>query len=82
MMTSMTKSGLFVGAAFGRRDRSWRTGERTRTPRGSAAPIDPSKAGDQTLTVWWLGNQEVPGIEDWMAESVAAYQKLISRTSR
>jgi ABC-type glycerol-3-phosphate transport system substrate-binding protein len=37
--------------------------------------FDPSTAGDKTLTVWWLGNQEVPGIEDWMAESVKLYQE-------
>src|SRR5215510_12972079 len=37
---------------------------------------DPASAGKATLTVWWLGNQEVPGIEDWMKESVAQYQKL------
>ena len=43
---------------------------------GLGSAYDPSKAGDQTLTVWWLGNQEIPGIEDWMEESVAAYQKL------
>ena len=41
---------------------------------GSA--YDPSKAGEKTLTVWWLGNQEIPGIEDWMKESVEQYQKL------
>lgn len=41
---------------------------------GSA--YDPKSAGESTLTVWWFGNQEVPGIEDWMKESVAAYQKL------
>jgi raffinose/stachyose/melibiose transport system substrate-binding protein len=37
---------------------------------------DVSTAGEQTLTLWWLGNQEVPGIEPWLAESVEAYQKL------
>lgn len=41
---------------------------------GSA--YDPKTAGEASLTLWWLGNQEVPGIEDWMKESVAAYQKL------
>lgn len=42
---------------------------------GLGSAYDASKAGTKTLTVWWLGNQEIPGIEDWMAESVAAYQK-------
>lgn len=36
---------------------------------------DPGKAGESTLTIWWLGNQEVPGIEGWMNESIAAYEK-------
>src|SRR6185312_11512463 len=43
---------------------------------GLGSAYDPSKAGEKTLTVWWLGNQEIPGIEDWMKESVDAYQKL------
>ena len=37
---------------------------------------DPASAGQAKLTLWWLGNQEVPGIEDWMKESIAAYEKL------
>jgi ABC-type glycerol-3-phosphate transport system substrate-binding protein len=41
---------------------------------GLGSAYDPSKAGEKTLTVWWLGNQEIPGIEDWMKESVEAYQ--------
>jgi multiple sugar transport system substrate-binding protein len=43
---------------------------------GLGSAYDPAKAGTKTLTVWWLGNQEVPGIEDWMKESVEQYQKL------
>ena len=43
---------------------------------GLGSAYDPSKAGTKTLTVWWLGNQEIPGIEDWMKETVAGYQKL------
>jgi raffinose/stachyose/melibiose transport system substrate-binding protein len=42
---------------------------------GLGSAYDPSKAGTKTLTVWWLGNQEIPGIEDWMKESVQLYQK-------
>jgi multiple sugar transport system substrate-binding protein len=37
---------------------------------------DASKAGTSTLTVWWLGNQEIPGIEAWMKDTIAKYQKL------
>jgi multiple sugar transport system substrate-binding protein len=43
---------------------------------GLGSDYDVSKAGDQELTLWWLGNQEVPGIEPWLADSVAAYEKL------
>src|SRR6266481_6540788 len=43
---------------------------------GLGSAYDVSKAGNQTLTVWWLGNQEIPGIEDWMKESIGEYQKL------
>jgi raffinose/stachyose/melibiose transport system substrate-binding protein len=42
---------------------------------GLGSAYDASKVGTRTLTVWWLGNQEVPGIEDWMKESVDKYQK-------
>ena len=42
---------------------------------GLGSDYDVSKAGEQELTLWWLGNQEVPGIEPWMEESVAAYEK-------
>ena len=37
---------------------------------------DASKAGNSTLTVWWLGNQEIPGIEAWMKDTIAKYEKL------
>ncbi|MFO1056533.1 MAG: ABC transporter substrate-binding protein [Dongiaceae bacterium] len=42
---------------------------------GLGSAYDPSKAGAKTLTIWWLGNQEIPGIEDWMKESIELYQK-------
>ena len=49
------------------------------TPGGAAAnglgsKYDVSKLGQQTLTIWWLGTQEIPGIEDWMKESIKLYQ--------
>jgi raffinose/stachyose/melibiose transport system substrate-binding protein len=43
---------------------------------GLGSQYDVSKAGNVTLTVWWLGNQEVPGIEKWMAQTVAKYHAL------
>jgi raffinose/stachyose/melibiose transport system substrate-binding protein len=43
---------------------------------GLGSQYDVSKDGKITLTLWWLGNQEVPGIEAWMKETIAKYQKL------
>jgi raffinose/stachyose/melibiose transport system substrate-binding protein len=43
---------------------------------GLGSQYDVSKAGNVTLTVWWLGNQEVPGIEKWMAQTIAKYHAL------
>jgi raffinose/stachyose/melibiose transport system substrate-binding protein len=43
---------------------------------GLGSSYDPAGAGAAKLTIWWLGNQEVPGIEVWMKDSVAAYEKL------
>jgi raffinose/stachyose/melibiose transport system substrate-binding protein len=41
---------------------------------GLGSAYDVGKLGPQTITVWWLGNQEIPGIEDWMAQSIKLYQ--------
>ncbi len=35
-----------------------------------------SKAGNVTITMWWLGDQEVPGIQAWMKKIIADYQTL------
>jgi raffinose/stachyose/melibiose transport system substrate-binding protein len=35
-----------------------------------------AKAGKSNLTIWWLGNQEIPGIEGWMKSAIASYEKL------
>jgi ABC-type glycerol-3-phosphate transport system substrate-binding protein len=43
---------------------------------GLGSQFDVSKAGDVTLTMWWLGNPEVPGIEKWMAQTIAKYHAL------
>jgi len=49
----------------------------TRTAGGGlGSQYDVSKDGKITLTLWWLGNQEVPGIEAWMKQTIAKYQKL------
>ena len=43
---------------------------------GLGSQYDVGKDGKITLTVWWLGNQEVPGIEPWMKQTVAKYEAL------
>jgi ABC-type glycerol-3-phosphate transport system substrate-binding protein len=43
---------------------------------GLGSSYDVSKAGNVTLTMWWLGDQEVPGIQAWMKKIIAAYHKL------
>jgi raffinose/stachyose/melibiose transport system substrate-binding protein len=43
---------------------------------GLGSAYDASSAGKATLTVWWLGNQEIPGIEAWMKNTIAKYEKL------
>jgi ABC-type glycerol-3-phosphate transport system substrate-binding protein len=73
-MITLRRAGMFAaGAAFAALS-IFAPGQQA-AAQGLGSAYDPSKAGDKTLTVWWLGNQEVPGIEDWMAEAVAAYQK-------
>ncbi len=43
---------------------------------GLGTQYNVAKAGKVTLTLWWLGNQEVPGIEPWMAQTIAKYHAL------
>jgi raffinose/stachyose/melibiose transport system substrate-binding protein len=50
------------------------SGHRTGSNLGSS--YDASSAGKSTLTIWWLGNQEIPGIEAWMKDTISAYEKL------
>ena len=81
IMMTKRRAGMFAVGRGTRRAVDLRAGPAGARRRGSGSAYDPAKAGDKTLTVWWLGNQEVPGIEDWMAEAVAAYQKRNTRTS-
>ena len=30
-------------------------------------------AGKATITLWWLGNQEIPGIQTWMTQAIASF---------
>lgn len=48
---------------------------RSSTGSGLGSQYDVAKAGKATLTIWWLGNYEIPGIESWMKQNVALYQK-------
>jgi ABC-type glycerol-3-phosphate transport system substrate-binding protein len=43
---------------------------------GLGSSYDVSKAGNVTLTLWWLGDQEVPGIQTWMKKIIASYHQL------
>ncbi len=74
-MTIKRRGGLFAVAAVSAAAFVTLAGA-SASAEGLGSAFDPSKAGEKTLTLWWLGNQEIPGIEDWMKESVAAYQKL------
>jgi raffinose/stachyose/melibiose transport system substrate-binding protein len=46
----------------------------------SSGPMFPTgrefPKGPVHLTVWWWGDQEAHGAKDWLAQSVAAYQRL------
>ena len=41
---------------------------------GLGSAFDVASAGDVTLNLWWLGELEVPGIEPWMDETIAAFE--------
>jgi raffinose/stachyose/melibiose transport system substrate-binding protein len=37
-------------------------------------------SGGQTLKMWWWGEQEAPGLEKWLNETIASYQKQSGHT--
>jgi raffinose/stachyose/melibiose transport system substrate-binding protein len=41
---------------------------------GLGSSYDIAKAGKSTVTLWWLGNQEIPGIETWMKQAIVNFQ--------
>jgi raffinose/stachyose/melibiose transport system substrate-binding protein len=43
---------------------------------GLGSSYNVASAGKSTLTIWWLGNQEIPGIETWMKQAIANFEKL------
>ncbi len=40
------------------------------------APAQPTTAEPVKLVVWWWGEQEAPGAQKWMDDTVSAYQEL------
>jgi multiple sugar transport system substrate-binding protein len=42
----------------------------------TAVPAQPTTAEPIKLVVWWWGEQEAPGAQKWMDETVSAYQAL------
>jgi ABC-type glycerol-3-phosphate transport system substrate-binding protein len=52
------------------------TGGSATASSGLGSSYDVAKAGKSTLTIWWLGNQEIPGIETWMKKAIASYEKV------
>jgi raffinose/stachyose/melibiose transport system substrate-binding protein len=69
-------SALAAAVAVGTASSSAHVAARTSSASGLGSQYDVSKAGKVTLTLWWLGNQEVPGIEPWMAQTIAKYHAL------
>lgn len=41
---------------------------------GGLAPLWAARADDPTLTMWWWGEQELPGLQAYVDESIANYQ--------
>ena len=38
------------------------------------------QGGGQELKMWWWGEQEAPGLKDWLKESIGQYQKRSGNT--
>lgn len=64
---------LGVLAGCGSSSSSSTSGSGSNAALGSSYPV--AKAGKSTLTIWWLGDQEIPGIEGWMKRAIANYEK-------
>ena len=74
MRMNRLASGMVAFAATAAAIIGW-TGRNAAAEGALGSAYDAGKAGKQTLTIWWLGNQEIPGIEDWMKQAIDAYQK-------
>jgi hypothetical protein len=40
----------------------------------------PARAADQTLNMWWWGEQELPGLQAFVEDSVKAYKNATVKT--
>lgn len=45
-------------------------------PAETQAPAEPAQAEPVKLVIWWWGEQEAPGAQQWLDETIAEYQKL------
>jgi multiple sugar transport system substrate-binding protein len=45
-------------------------------PAATEAPAKPAQAEPVKLVIWWWGEQEAPGAQQWLDETIAEYQKL------
>jgi len=48
--------------------------EEPSAPEATQPPEEPAAAEPVKLTVWWWGEQEAPGAQKWMDETIAKYQ--------
>jgi raffinose/stachyose/melibiose transport system substrate-binding protein len=52
----------------------------TVAPPPTLAPTQAPAAGGNSLRLWWWGEQEAPGLEAWLKESIDQYQKESGNT--
>lgn len=45
-------------------------------PAVTEAPAQPAQAEPVKLVIWWWGEQEAPGAQQWLDETIAEYQKM------
>ncbi|MCC6223580.1 MAG: extracellular solute-binding protein [Thermoleophilia bacterium] len=62
-------------AACGGDDGGGGEGATAEAPSDTSAPETQAPTGGGTLTWWWWGEQEAPGLQTYVDESVAAYEK-------
>jgi raffinose/stachyose/melibiose transport system substrate-binding protein len=77
-LCAITATAVMVIAGCGSSNSSSSGGSSSSSSSGSGlgSSYDISKAGKSNVTIWWLGNQEIPGIESWMKQAIANFEKL------